>query len=90
MCVCVCECVLRETRSDDETIGARGPTGTRGGSPTLSRLTTVMGVNGHDVSRHALRIVKADPPASDHPLARETERVSRTSELPDVQVEPRR
>lgn len=31
-----------------------------------------MGVNGHDVSRHALEIVKADPPASDHQLARET------------------
>lgn len=60
------------------------------GSPTLSRLTTVMGVNGHDVSRHALEIVKADPPASDHRLARETERVSRTNQLPDVQVEPRR
>jgi len=75
------------TRSDDDEDRATNP---RGRSPTLSRLTTVMGVNGHDVSRHALRIVKADPPASDHSFVRETKRVSRTSELPDVQVEPRR
>lgn len=83
----VCERASRNETFDDN---EDRPTDPRGRSPTLSRLTTVMGVNGQDVSRHALRIVKADPPASDHPLARETKRVLRTSELPDVQVEPRR
>lgn len=87
LCLRVPMCVHLGTRSDDDEDRVSNP---RGGSPTLSRLTTVMGVNGHDVSRHGLRIVKADPPASDHSLVRETKRVSRTSELPDVQVEPRR
>lgn len=71
VCLYMCVCA-RVAERDAMTIEMRGPDQHICGSPTLSRLTTVMGVNGHDVSRHALEIVKADPPASDHQLARET------------------
>lgn len=94
-CTYACVSANRSAKRDTRwrSVRGRGPTiGHIRGSPTLSRLTTVMGVNGHDVSRHALEIVKAETPRRaiiTSSLARR-ERVSRTSELPDMQAEPRR
>lgn len=54
-----------EIRRAAAAAAATRATCTRGGSPTLSRLTTLTGVNGpaRRWPRHVLRIVKADPPA---------------------------